>query len=210
MNLEVYADGSAQSEGSPGGYGWVLVANGVKIEEGNGYMPSASNNDAELEAAIQGLAAAFRYSHKQCHILGDGPVARLASAHEVTLISDSQIVLNWANGTYRFKQLDKINKYNSLMKLVKLMNVQTRWVKGHAGDIHNERCDRLANAGRLQTDVEAPKTKKSKIGKKTEGVFLFSYKGIKKIVDFSNDRCETYSVDHAPIEELTVIRDINE
>ena len=58
MNLEIYTDGSASLNDRPGGYGWVIVTNGEKHSEGSGYMPVASNNDAELEAAIQGLYAA--------------------------------------------------------------------------------------------------------------------------------------------------------
>lgn len=210
MRLEVYSDGSATSDDLPGGYGWVLVVDGVKVSEGSGHMPNASNNDAELEAAIQGLASAFRYVNSQFRAVSLEEMDQPLIFHNVTLVSDSQIILNWANGTWRFKQEDKIQKYNNLTKLMRLLSADTRWVKGHSGEIFNERCDRLANAARLQIEVTDGKQKRSKIGKKTKGVFLIKYNGITKIVDLVNEKCETYSEEHAPKEALAILADIKD
>lgn len=144
MKIEVYSDGSGTTKVTPGGYGWVIVRDGVKLTEGSGYMPLATNNDAELQAAIEGLAeadkiiaATFMEEFKNDLI-------------EVSLVSDSQIILNWANGRYQFKQEDKMDKYNDLRGYMKLLDVKTRWVHGHSGDEHNERCDQLAHLARLQ------------------------------------------------------------
>lgn len=153
MKFEVYSDGSATIATKPGGYGWVLVIDGVKANEGSGFMPLASNNDAELEAAIQGLAHVLKM-----RIDGQIPIG----AHEVTLVSDSQIVLGWVTGAYRFKQKAKMQKYEQLQYLVRKLNVKTRWVEGHTGDEHNERCDALANMARKGTD----EIKKKKVAKK--------------------------------------------
>lgn len=158
MKIEVYSDGSATIATKPGGYGWVLVIDGVKVTEGNGHMPKASNNDAELEAALQGLAHVLKM-----RIDGKIPIG----AHEVTLVSDSQIVLNWVAGTYRFKQQNKRHKYDQLMHVVKKLNVKTRWVQGHSGDTHNERCDKLANEGRKMYDEPKEKLAKVKPAKVT-------------------------------------------
>jgi ribonuclease HI len=197
MNLEVYADGSANSDDKPGGYGWVLVQDGIKIKEGNGHMERASNNDAELMGAIHGLSAALQHSM----FLG-------IKTHKITLVSDSQIVLKWADGTYAFKQLNKIDKYEALCKLMELTSAKTRWVKGHSGDVHNERCDKLANAGRLKVDIcDIKNQKKSKIGKSIEGIFLFEFNGIKKIVDLIRNKVEDYSTEHAEISELKALKE---
>lgn len=153
MKIEVYSDGSATIATKPGGYGWVLVIDGQKVDEGSGYMPLASNNDAELEAAIQGLAKVLKM-----RVDGQIPIG----THTVTLVSDSQIVLGWVSGMFRFKQKAKMQKYEQLMYLVRKLNVQTRWVEGHTGDEHNERCDTLANMARKGTDEEKPKKKLAK------------------------------------------------
>lgn len=152
MKIELYSDGSATVASKPGGYGWVLVIDGNKVSEGNGHMDKATNNDAELEGALQGLAAVLKM-----RIDRKIPI----DAHEVTLVSDSQIVLGWVNGTYRFKQQNKRHKYDQLMHMVRKLNVKTRWVEGHSGDTHNERCDKLANEGRKMYDQ--PKEKLAKV-----------------------------------------------
>jgi ribonuclease HI len=154
MRIEIYTDGSATVKTKPGGYGWVIVIDGKFHSEGSGSIPNATNNDAELEAAIIGLANAYRMLQEpQPPELLGRPFPT-----EVTLVSDSQIVLGWVNGTYRFKQITKNNKYESLMRLKKSMNVQTRWVEGHTGDQWNERCDKLAGIQRrLAMGIEPKK-----------------------------------------------------
>lgn len=153
MKIEVYSDGSATVATKPGGYGWVIVFDGQKVKEGNGHLPLATNNDAELEGALQGLAVVLKM-----RIEGQIPIG----AHEVTLVSDSQIVLGWVDGTYRFKQRNKRHKYDQLMHVCRKLNVKTRWVEGHTGDTHNERCDKLANEGRKMYDEPKEKLAKPK------------------------------------------------
>lgn len=151
MKIEVYTDGSATTKDKPGGYGWVIVKDGTKILEGSGYSPGATNNDMELEGAIQGLLEAYK-------LIDSLSKAELMTADNpniyVEIVSDSEIVLKWITGEYRFKQYDKIKKFEQLMRLVKTMDVKTRWVEGHTGVEHNERCDELANEARLSGIVE--------------------------------------------------------
>lgn len=138
MKLEVYTDGSATTKEKPGGYGWVIVIDGTFHSEGSGSLPNATNNDAEMEAAIVGLANLYQLNkHGVPFVDGD-----------VFLVSDSQIVLGWLSGRFRFKQTIKNNKFETLMRLKKMMNVRGRWVEGHTGDEWNERCDKLAGIER--------------------------------------------------------------
>ena len=195
MRIELYSDGSATTSDKPGGYGWVMVINGAKHSEGNGYMDFASNNDAELEGAIQGLAAVYQF-------LMNAPTL---STYSVTLVSDSEIILNWANGTYAFRQENKIQKYNLLRQHMTSMRVNTRWVQGHTGDEHNERCDRLANAGRLQVPVdEVKKETKKKVTPQSitqdyvvyvkEDLKLYvHYKGKIKEIDLEQNTVKEYN-----------------
>ena len=205
MKIEVYADGSATTADKPGGYGFVIVVDGQKHSEGSGQMLTASNNDAELEAAIQGLASTLKEFKNQ---IDTEPNL------EVTLISDSRIILGWTNGTHRFKQKNKINKFDQLQFLVKRMKVKTRWVRGHSGDPNNERCDKLANDARklLLDQFEPPKEKKpkvgrkspkigksdqnepesGKIGRKTDNVFNIWFGDKLKIIDLEHNICEDH------------------
>jgi len=109
MKIEVYTDGSATVATKPGGWGFVICFDDVKQTEGKGGMDKASNNDAELEAAIQGLAMVLKM-----RLDGRIPIG----SHTITLVSDSQIILGWADGTYRFKQRSKKKKYDQLRHLV--------------------------------------------------------------------------------------------
>lgn len=185
MDLSIYTDGSAQTAPNPGGWGVVVLLNGEFHKELSGHITSATNNDAELIAAINGLEYALK-------LTSSFPVET-----RVTLISDSEIVLNWANGTYKFKQISKIDLYDQLRLLVKKMNVKTQWVKGHSGDVWNSRCDKLANNARKGT----PETTKSvditrnnsKIGTKKDGVVSIYYAGKLKIIDFETGIVEDYN-----------------
>lgn len=140
MKIEVYADGSGNTFDSDGGYGWRLVVDGVLTDQGSGYLPSATNNVAEITAAIEGLKAATIYINTtkvQC-----------ASPQTIVLISDSQLVLGYANGAYKCKALHLTNLYIQLRKVYQSVGASTRWVKGHSGDEHNEGCDKLAKDAR--------------------------------------------------------------
>lgn len=203
MLLEVYTDGSATTNDKPGGWAYVIVANGTKYSEGSGHMEKASNNDAELEAAIQGLRAAKELSQE--------PVKEEDAniPIEVTLVSDSQLILGWANGSYKFRQADKMDKYKTLQLYVANMSVKTRWVEGHSGEEHNERCDELANKARLGLErLEDIKDGKSVIGNKKIGVVCFWYKDILKVVDLGCNVIEDYDRNiHGPRGTILEVRE---
>lgn len=139
MLVEVYSDGSGTSFGLPGGYGFVIVVDGVKVHEGSGHIPDATNNVAELTAAIEGL----KYVDSVPAYVGA----------DITLISDSQLVLNFAANTWKCKKLHLALYANKLQVLYKKLNAKTKWVKGHNGDPMNELCDQLARDGRLQKNT---------------------------------------------------------
>lgn len=137
MKIEVYSDGSGNTFDSDGGWGFRIVIDGKLHSEGKGYLPKATNNTAEITAAIQGLEAA------QTHIITNGIVKA-----DVTLVSDSQLVLGYANGKYKCKAIHLAQLYIKLKNLYGQLSADVRWVKGHSGDEHNEATDVLAKAGR--------------------------------------------------------------
>lgn len=189
MKIEVYSDGSAQIADKPGGWGSVIIIDGSFHKELSGYLETATNNDAELISTIKGLDYVME------HVASNPSSFPLDL--DVTLISDSEIILNWANGKYRFKQLDKMPLYDHLRRLVKKLNVKTRWVRGHSGDRWNERCDKLANNARkgiLIENVDKPSAKvDTKIGNKKAHVVSLWYDGQLKIIDFENGIIENYN-----------------
>lgn len=186
MKIEVYTDGSATVKGSPGGWASVVIVDGQKAKELYGHLESATNNDAELIAAIKGLEYALELS------IGRGD---FDFELDVTLCSDSKLVLGWASGEYRFKQADKMVLYDALTRLAHKLKLQTRWIEGHSGDEHNERCDKLANMGRKKI-MDPPPVKSmgdSKIGTKKNHVVSLWYNDVLKIIDFETGSIEDYN-----------------
>nr|MBQ4318700.1 ribonuclease HI [Clostridia bacterium] len=137
-HVDIYTDGACSGNPGPGGYGVVLVYNGIE-KEMSGSCPDTTNNRMELTAAIIGLRA-------------------LKQPCEVTLTTDSKYVcdainLGWAKGwrSRGWVKSDKSPALNSdlwaqLLDLVDLHNVTFVWVRGHNGHPYNERCDKLAVA----------------------------------------------------------------
>lgn len=194
--IEVFTDGSATVPSKPGGYGYVLVVDGVKHSEGSGYSPNASNNDMEMAGAIFGLAAALKLAFPPINVLGQLEVVEVVPP-EVTLCSDSQLILGWSDGRFRFKQESKMDKYKQLQFLVKRLNVKTKWIKGHAGNVYNERCDFLANQARKQLPTESldkpTQIVDTKIGVKKNGIICLWHLGVLKVIDLENHVIENYN-----------------
>jgi ribonuclease HI len=137
----LYTDGGCINNPGPGGYG-VVIKNGKKTKELSGGYRMTTNNRMELMACIVGLSA-------------------LKKPLSVILYSDSKYVVDgiskgWAkrwqsNGWMRTKTEPAINPdlWEQLLELCGKHDVQFRWVKGHAGNEGNERCDRLASKAAL-------------------------------------------------------------
>lgn len=143
--IKIYTDGAAQGNPGPGGYGVVLKFNDHYKELAEGFRLT-TNNRMELLAVIKGLEA----------IKKDGI--------PVTIFSDSQYVVNavekgWLWNWQKKNFKDKANEdlWQRYIPLHHKYKPKFVWVKGHAGHIENERCDRLAvmaaSGGRLLTDT---------------------------------------------------------
>jgi ribonuclease HI len=132
----VYTDGGAINNPGPGGFGVVLLYKGHRRELSCGYRLT-TNNRMELLACIVGLSA-------------------LKEPCKVTLYSDSQYVVNgiekgWAKrwqkkGWKRNKKklAENVDLWSRLLELCEKHQVRFVWVKGHAENQENNRCDQLA------------------------------------------------------------------
>jgi ribonuclease HI len=128
----IYTDGSSRGNPGPGGYGTVLLAKGHRKELSEGFRKT-TNNRMELLAVIKGLEA-----------------LKVINA-EVLIYSDSKYVVDavdkgWLWGWVKKGFKDKKNRdlWEQFIPLYKRNKVKFQWVKGHAGNAENERCDVLA------------------------------------------------------------------
>lgn len=119
----LYTDGASSGNPGPGGYGVVLVCGPHRKELSEGFSLT-TNNRMELLAVIKGLEA-IRWKGVTVH-----------------LYSDSTYVINTiSKGWKRKKNLDLWARFDQASIG---FDLQTHWVKGHAGHPQNERCDHLA------------------------------------------------------------------
>ena len=136
----IYTDGACRGNPGPGGWGALLQAGGTEKELFGG-EPLTTNNRMELMAVIQALTALKR----PC---------------EVNLYLDSEYVrkgiTEWIHGwkakgwrTASKQPVKNVELWQQLDVLVHQAGhrISWHWVKGHAGDIGNERADALANRG---------------------------------------------------------------
>ena len=138
MDVTIYTDGACSGNPGPGGYGAILMY-GEHKKELSGGEAETTNNRMELMGVITALQALKR----PC---------------TVQLYTDSQYVVNaieqgWAkkwreNGWMRNKKDKAMNPdlWETLLGLLEVHQVKFHWVKGHAENPYNNRCDELAVA----------------------------------------------------------------
>lgn len=136
--IVIYTDGACSGNPGPGGWGAVLMW-GEHRKELAGGEANTTNNRMELMAAISALDALKRPSTVELH-------------------TDSNYVKNgittWIHGWKRngWRTADKKPVKNAelwqrLDEARSRHEIDWRWVKGHAGDVENERADELARSG---------------------------------------------------------------
>lgn len=134
--VTLYTDGACSGNPGPGGWGAILMF-GEHKKELSGGEKSTTNNRMELTAVIRGLEA-------------------LKEPCVVELYSDSKYVIDalqkgWAKG-WRARGWVKADKkpalnpdlWERLLELCATHTVNLHWVKGHADNPNNNRCDELA------------------------------------------------------------------
>ena len=131
--LIIYTDGAARGNPGKGGYGAILMFGEKRLELSAGFRYT-TNNRMELLAVIEALKA-LKKNHVPILIFTDSKY-----------IVDS-VTKGWLNGWIKtdFKG-GKKNKdlWTAYYHLAKNFQIKFRWVKGHADNPFNNRCDELA------------------------------------------------------------------
>ncbi len=134
--VTLYTDGACSGNPGPGGWAAILIYGNYQKEMSGGEK-NTTNNRMELTGVIRGLEA-------------------LNQPCEVELYSDSKYVIDalqkgWAvgwrrNGWVKGDKKPALNPdlWQRLLELVEYHTVHLHWVKGHASNPMNNRCDELA------------------------------------------------------------------
>ena len=134
--ITIYTDGACSGNPGVGGWGVVIIENDRKEIYLNGGSDNTTNNKMELNATIQALKY---FKNKK----------------NIKLITDSKYVKdgiqswinNWKNNGWKTtakKPVKNKELWIELDQLILKHNIIWEWVKGHAGNIYNEKADSLA------------------------------------------------------------------
>jgi len=130
--IELYTDGAASGNPGPGGYGVVLKFRNHRKELSMGFRKT-TNNRMELLAVIVGLESVTNKNLP------------------VKIFSDSKYVVEavnskWLDGWKKtgFKNKANIDLWERFLDIYDPLKHQFFWVKGHASNVENNRCDVLA------------------------------------------------------------------
>lgn len=134
--IKLYTDGACSGNPGPGGYGAVLIYQGIE-KEISGAEENTTNNKMEILAVVKGLEL-------------------LKESCDVTVYSDSAYVVNSIEKKWIFqwkkknwiksdgKQVKNIDLWERLLALLLYHQVHFVKVKGHSDNSYNNRCDKLA------------------------------------------------------------------
>ena len=129
--VTIYTDGACSGNPGPGGWGAILMY-GAHKRELSGGEADTTNNRMELTAVIQALSL-------------------LKEPCIVDLWSDSKYVIDglekgWARGWVKSDKKPALNPdlWGRLLELEEIHTLRYHWVKGHAENEYNNRCDQLA------------------------------------------------------------------
>lgn len=146
MNIVIYTDGAAQGNPGKGGYGIVMISGPHRKELSQGFRLT-TNNRMELLSVIVALET----------LKFEGSI--------VTIYSDSRYVVDavekkWVFDWVKkgFKDKKNVDLWKRFLLIYPKHKVKFIWVKGHADNPENNRCDELAVAaaksGNLLVDIE--------------------------------------------------------
>ncbi len=143
-DFTLYTDGACSGNPGPGGWGAIIKTENSEVSLSGGESHT-TNNRMEMLAAIEGLKS-------------------LPKGSNVNLYTDSQYVKNgtetwvhnWKRNGWKTSAGGAVKNqdcWQALDALMQTHNVQWHWVKGHSGDLYNERVDALAKSGIIAQEM---------------------------------------------------------
>lgn len=145
--ITLYTDGASSGNPGPGGYGAILRCAGLEKELSGGFA-CTTNNRMELMAVIVGLEA-IKWENADVNVYSD-------STYVVKALNEGWL-MKWERTG--FKKAKNVDLWQRFLAVYRRHHVTFTWVKGHADNPLNERCDRLAvaaGAGAVSRGIVLP------------------------------------------------------
>ncbi len=140
--VHIYTDGAASGNPGPGGFGIVMLYGELRKEISQGFVHT-TNNRMELMSVIIALE----------HLKKAGTHARVFSDSKYVVDAINQGWLkNWV--TKNFKNVKNVDLWKRMLPVLQRHHVTFVWVKGHANNVENNRCDELAVAASKQRELK--------------------------------------------------------
>ncbi len=139
----IYTDGSSRGNPGPGGYGIILKYGGHERELSKGFRHT-TNNRMELLAVIEGLKALRKK--------GISVIVYSDSQYVVKAIKEGWLKKWIANNFKGGKKNPDL--WKELYSLLQENEINFRWIKGHADNPFNNRCDQLATNAAINNGHE--------------------------------------------------------
>jgi len=134
LPIHIYTDGAAKGNPGPGGFGIVMIAGPYRKEYAEGYRLT-TNNRMELMAVIRALEMLKTNQH---------PVIVFSDSQYVVKAIEEKWVFGWAKKNFAGKK--NADLWTQFLRLYPKFRLKFVWVKGHADNKENNRCDELAVA----------------------------------------------------------------
>ena len=132
MAIKIYTDGSAKGNPGKGGYGVVMLFQEHRKEISEGFRLT-TNNRMELLAVIVGLESIKKLNEK---------VVVFSDSRYVVDAVEKGWVFSWEKTNFNKKKNPDL--WIRFLKIYRKHHISFTWIKGHANNIENERCDFLA------------------------------------------------------------------
>jgi ribonuclease HI len=138
-NIKIYTDGGCSGNPGPGAWAYIILE-GQGGSRGSGFVQQTTNNRMELQAVIESLRE-----------VQNNPIGH---SLQIEVFTDSQYVKkgisdwihSWVQNGWRTRSKKPVKNqdlWQELMHLTTPLKIRWHWLQGHAGDPHNEACDRL-------------------------------------------------------------------
>jgi len=139
--MEIYTDGGCIGNPGPGGYAVVMIKHGKIVHEHSQSYKHTTNNRMEYRACLYALQQIKAQNLKDATLHTDSKYVM----ESVTNWGHKWKQLGWARNKSGSEKIQNVDLFKACYLLNEELNVRWQWVKGHAGNLGNERADELAN-----------------------------------------------------------------